>query len=87
MSLSKHIEPQIIRKVLCGDNFPALAYVLIWNELDENSESFRVLSRILFDHDAVDNPENAPIRTVTPAIRSAVADCVLKYTEAYFATE
>ena len=63
-------------------------FMLIWSQLEEDSEAHRALSRVLFDEDAVDDADDAPCRDLSDlSLRLHVADCVARYPEIHAAAE
>ena len=71
-----------LREIICDGGLPGVAYILVWSELDEESEGYEALSKVLFDHEAADNSENAPTRDLSDsAVRQAVFDCVSQHAE------
>jgi hypothetical protein len=69
-----------LRRTLCDAQLPGVVYMLIWSELDEDSDAYRALSDALFDHDADEDPDEAPARDLSdPSVRRRVADCAAEY--------
>ena len=82
------IEPSRLRQLLLDDRIPGMFFMLIWSQLEEDSEAYRALSKVLFDEDGIDNPDDAPSRDLSDlALRLHVADCVAKYPEIHAAAE
>jgi hypothetical protein len=82
------IDTNQLRALLSDENLPGTFYMLIWADVEENSEAYRALSDALFDHAAADDPDEAPARDLSdPSVRQRVVDCVLKYPEVRAATE
>ncbi len=76
------------RRVLLDAELPGLAYALVWGELREGSEARDALSRVLFDSDAVSDPDEAPIRDLSdPAVRQGIYECAIQYPEVRAACE
>jgi hypothetical protein len=83
-----HIEPSRLRRFLLDDRISGILFMLIWSELEENSEAHRALSKVLFGEDGVDNPDDALRRDLSDlSKRLHVANCVAKYPEIYAAAE
>ena len=82
------IDPFELRQILLDEATPGMIFMLIWSELDEESEAYRALTEVLFDHDAVDDPEQAPNRDLSdPSVKTNVADCAARYPEIHAAAE
>ena len=76
------VQPNELREFLLDENLPGIAYILLWEELDEESDGYGTLSKVLFDYESVDDPDIAPTRDLSdPKVRAGVADCAIKYPE------
>jgi len=77
-----------LRKIICDEGLPGLTYMLVWGELDEDSEGHIALSKVLFDHESVVNPDDAPNRDLSdPSVRQGVFDCAMRYSNVRKAIE
>ena len=76
------VDPNELRKFLGDNELPGITYMLIWAEVDEESEGYIALSEVLFDREAVDDPEDAPTRDLSDLkVRAGVIDCAIRYPE------
>ena len=83
-----HIDPFHLRQILLDETTPGMLFMLIWSDLDENSDAYRALSEVLFDHAAVNNPDDAPTRDLSdPSLKRNVADCAARFPEVHAAAE
>jgi hypothetical protein len=81
------VDPNELRKFLGDKELPGLTYILIWGELDEDSEGYTALSQVLFEQVAVGDPEVAPTRDLGDfKVRAGVVDCAIRYPEVGRAT-
>jgi hypothetical protein len=77
-----------LREMICDENLPGVAYMLVWSELDEDSDGHNALSQVLFDHESVENPDDAPTRDLLGrAVRMGVFNCALRHSDVRNAIE
>ena len=77
-----------LRESICDEELPGITFMLVWGELDEHSDGHRALSDVLFDHESVDNPDDAPNRDLSdPEVRRRVFECVMEYGDVRVALE
>jgi hypothetical protein len=88
----RQIDPSRLCEILLDENVPGMLFMLIWSEVDEESEGYRALSHVLFDEEEVDDESEGrcrdgsdPVRS--PVMRRNVADCVERYSEVRLAAE
>ena len=76
------VQPNELREFLSNKDLPGITYMLLWGELDEESEGYRSLSKVLFDYESVDDPDKAPNRDLSDLkVRAGVVDCAIRYPE------
>ena len=74
------IDAEKLREIICDDGLSGITYMLVWSELEERSDGHRALSDVLFDHESVDNPDDAPNRDLSdPEVRRRVFECMMEY--------
>jgi hypothetical protein len=82
------IDAEKLREIICDDGLAGITYMLVWGELDEDSEGYRALSDVLFDDESADNPDGAPSRDLSdPEVRRRVFECVMQYPDVRAAVE
>jgi hypothetical protein len=82
------IEPSRLQQILRDDATPGVLYMLIWSELEEDTDAYRALSDVLFAHESVTDPDDAPARDLSdPTVRNGVADCAARFPEIHAAAE
>jgi hypothetical protein len=75
------IDPERIREFLINTNAPAL-FVFILADLEKGSVAHQALTEVLFDLDAAEDPEKAPLRNLSDQkVREGVVNCVVCYLE------
>jgi hypothetical protein len=76
------LDNEKLRQMVCDDGLPGITYMLVWSQLDEESEGYEALSKALFDHDSVADPDEAPNRDLSdPTVRRGVFDCVMHHAD------
>ena len=87
MRIHEPIDSREVHKFLRRYDLPFLVYMLIWGNVEEDSESRRALSEILFDDEACNEEGEATLRDLSDQTwRKAFADCALKHVEIQIAT-
>jgi hypothetical protein len=82
------MDDEMLRQRVLDHRFPGGAFMFVWGELSEESEGYSALSQVLFDHESVSNPDDAPNRDLSdPAVRQGVLDCAMRYDDVRQACE
>jgi hypothetical protein len=77
-----------LRGVFCDEGLPGITYMFVWGKLDEGSEGHIAFSQVLFAHESVENPDDAPNRDLSdPSVRQGVFDCAMRYSDVRKAIE
>ncbi len=88
LEFMSHIDDADLKSLICGDELPGMVFMLAWGDLDESSPGYDMLADALFDHEAADDPDEAPARDFdAPLVRQQILKCVLQHDDVRSAVE
>ena len=82
MLFSRKRRIEDLKELVFHETFPGIAFILIWNELEENSQAALALEKVLFDLESADDPEQGPTRDLSdPHVKQGVLDCAMQFAD------